>query len=92
MGSNNANAIHHFILIERPKWVFHEIGVLEQQGERGSRLLGALVSSVRQRAMRRQVVHWEKLGCSHDQVQERLRQFWLEGQESVADDANPVPC
>mgnify|MGYP002877280934 CR=1 FL=1 len=87
-------AIHNAagILIERPKWVFHEIGVLEQQGEHGSRLLGALVSSVRQRAMRRQVVHWEKLGCSHDQVQERLRQFWLEGQESVADDANPVPC
>ena len=94
VSSELEEAIHKAagVLIERPKWVFHEIGVLEQQGEHGSGLVGALVSRMRQRAMRRQVVQWEKLGCSHDQVQERLRQFWVEGQEWVADEANPVPC
>ena len=74
------------VLSERPRWLFHQITSLEQEGESGSGLVGALVSRVRQRAMKRQVLRWEGRGCDHEQIQGLLHQFWLDGEEWVLDD------
>ena len=74
------------VLSERPRWLFHQIAALEQKGESGSGLVGALVSRVRQRAMKRQVLRWEGRGCDHEQIQGLLHQFWLDGEEWVLDD------
>jgi hypothetical protein len=74
------------VLSERPMWLFHQITSLEQEGESGSGLVGALVSRVRQRAMKRQVLRWEGRGCDHEQIQGLLHQFWLDGEEWVLDD------
>ena len=74
------------VLSDRPRWLFQQIAVLEGEGQSGSALVGALVSRVRQRAMKSQVRGWEGRGCDMEQIQELLHQFWMDGEEWVVED------
>eukprot|EP00211_Chloroparvula_japonica_P002778 CAMPEP_0119125094 /NCGR_PEP_ID=MMETSP1310-20130426/4485_1 /TAXON_ID=464262 /ORGANISM="Genus nov. species nov., Strain RCC2339" /LENGTH=454 /DNA_ID=CAMNT_0007115125 /DNA_START=1 /DNA_END=1365 /DNA_ORIENTATION=+ len=65
-------------LTKRGKWLRFTVNRLREEGYEGKDLVEKLLSEVRVHRMRLQTQKWAEQGCTREEIQQRLTDYWLD--------------